>query len=244
MQTEQRVKAVIAYDGSPYLGFQKQTSTQRTVTHAIEEALHSLHIFSNIVASGRTDAGVHATGQVIHFDLPSYWTDLEKLHSSLNRKLTDITFKHISKVDQNFHARFSAKKRLYRYVFKSVSPSVFERKYMAHFTNFDARLLKEALACFEGEHDFSLFHKTGTQTHTNLRHIYKASYVMRENCHMIYFEANGFLRAQVRMMVNAAISCAKGEMSLQALKEQLEGTYKHTSRLAAPEGLYLAKIYY
>ena len=91
-----RVKAVISYDGSQYQGFQKQRSTNMTITAAIQEALSSLQIHSPIVGSGRTDAGVHATGQVIHFELPEFWNDLEKLKLNLNRKLTDIFFKHIS----------------------------------------------------------------------------------------------------------------------------------------------------
>ena len=167
-----RVKAVITYDGSHYLGFQKQKSTKNTITHAIEEALLSLHITSNIVASGRTDAGVHATGQVIHFDLPEFWSDLDKLKVTLNQKLNDIQFKHISRVSPDFHARFSAKKRLYRYVFKTTKPSVFEQKYISYYSDFNAALLQNALQYFEGEHDFNYFHKTGTLTHTTVREIY------------------------------------------------------------------------
>jgi tRNA pseudouridine38-40 synthase len=120
-----RVKAVITYDGSPYYGFQKQTSTSKTITYEIENALHSLQIHTPIVGSGRTDAGVHASGQVIHFDLPPFWSDLEKLKLNLNRKLHDIQFKHICFVPSDFHARFHAKKRLYRYVFKTSKPSGF-----------------------------------------------------------------------------------------------------------------------
>jgi len=128
-----RVKAVIAYDGSGYKGFQKQTTTDKTVTAAIEKALRSLQINSSIVGSGRTDAGVHASGQVIHFDLPEFWSDLDKLKLNLNRKLTEIQFKHISSVSHDFHARFSAKKRLYRYVFKTQKPSIFEQKYISYY---------------------------------------------------------------------------------------------------------------
>jgi len=239
-----RVKAVIAYDGSAYLGFQKQKSTTQTVTYAIEEALRTLQIPATIVASGRTDAGVHATGQVIHFDLPPYWTDLSKLQLSLNRKLGDISFKHISRVSPDFHARFSAQKRLYRYVFKTGSCSVFERKYISCYPFFDTSRLEEILKYFEGEHDFDYFHKTGTLTHTTVRNIYKASYKQRGNYHYIYFQANGFLRSQVRMMVEAAIACAKGELNLTQLEEQLHCVKKHISKLAPPEGLYLAKILY
>lgn len=239
-----RVKAVIAYDGSHYLGFQKQKSSKRTITSAIENALISLHIPSPIVGSGRTDAGVHATGQVIHFDLPDFWDDPEKLKLNLNRKLTDISFKHITQVSDDFHARFSAKKRLYRYVFKTQKPSVFEQKYISHYSGFDPLLLRQALVSFEGKHDFTLFHKTGTVTHTNIREIYHSTYVERQGYHFIYFQANGFLRSQVRMMVDAAMRCAKKELSLTQLQEQLHCQKKHTTKLAPSEGLYLAKIIY
>ena len=239
-----RVKAVVSYDGSPYFGFQKQTSTKQTVSFAIEDALQSLKIFSDITASGRTDAGVHATGQVIHFDLPEYWDDLKKLKLNLNRKLTDIRVKHISKVDNDFHARFGAKRRTYRYVFKTQKPSVFERKYVSEYTTFDTTLLKNALQTFEGSHDFDYFRKTGTETHTSIREIYSTQYLQRGQYHYIYFTANSFLRSQVRMMVDAAMSCATEKMTLTSLKEQINTVKKHTTKLAPPEGLYLAKILY
>ncbi|MCO4846101.1 MAG: tRNA pseudouridine(38-40) synthase TruA [Sulfurovum sp.] len=239
-----RVKAVISYDGSRYQGFQKQKSTKMTISTAIEEALASLQIDSPIVGSGRTDAGVHATGQVIHFDLPDFWNDLEKLKLNLNRKLTDISFKHISHAINDFHARFGAKKRLYRYVFKTQKPSVFEQKYISYYEEFDPELLIKSLKTFEGKHDFNFFHKTGTVTHTTVREIYRTDYVERNGYHFIYFQANGFLRSQVRMMVDTAMSCAKNEMTMAQLHEQLNCQIKHTTKLAPPEGLYLAKILY
>ena len=239
-----RVKAVIAYDGSVYHGFQKQTITDKTITGTIEKALRSLQINSSIVGSGRTDTGVHATGQVIHFDLPDFWSDLNKLKLNLNRKLKDIQFKHISSVSHDFHARFSAKKRLYRYAFKTHKPSIFEQKYISFYPKFDTVLLMQALALFEGEHNFDLFHKTGTITHTTVRKIYKTDYIQRNNYHYIYFQANGFLRSQVRMMIEAAMLCARGEITVKQLLEQIESQKKHSTKLAPPEGLYLAKILY
>ncbi|MFK5975457.1 MAG: tRNA pseudouridine synthase A, partial [Sulfurovum sp.] len=172
-----RVKAVIAYDGSAYFGFQKQTSTPQTITTAIEKVLTSLNIHSPIVGSGRTDAGVHATGQVIHFDLPIFWKDCKKLKLSLNRKLIDIEFKYICFVDDDFHARFSAKKRVYRYIFKISKVSIFERKYISQYSEFDSILLQKALEIFEGKHDFKYFHKMGSITHTDIREIYSAKYI-------------------------------------------------------------------
>jgi len=239
-----RVKAVITYDGSTFLGFQKQKSTQNTIQHVIEDALHSVHIDSAIVASGRTDAGVHASGQVIHFDLPDFWTDLDKLKLTLNQKLKKVRFKHISQVPNDFHARFSAKKRLYRYVFKTEEVSLFEQKYISQYKPFNTTLLKQALHTFEGEHDFDFFRKTGTITHTSKREIYKAQYKQRGKYHFIYFQANGFLRSQVRMMVDASMRYAQGKLSLEALLEQVNVQEKHTTKLAPPEGLYLARINY
>ena len=239
-----RVKAVISYDGSAFFGFQRQKSTKQTVTSAIEQALRSLNIDARIVASGRTDRGVHATGQVIHFDLPPYWRELEQLRLNLNRKLSSIVIKHIAKVEEGFHARFSAKKRLYRYVFKTDLPSVFERKYISCYNGFDKVVLQEALQCFLGEHDFRYFHKTGSDTHTTVRHIYLAKYQKRHSYHFIYFEANGFLRSQVRMMVESAMACARGRMKISELKEQLAGIQTYNHHLAPPEGLYLARVLY
>ena len=239
-----RVKAVISYDGSDYQGFQKQTTTKSTITRAIEDALLSLQIDSPIVGSGRTDAGVHASGQVIHFDLPDFWNDLEKLKHNLNRKLTDVFFKHITPTASDFHARFGAKKRLYRYVFKTHKPSVFEQKYISYYHEFNPDLLIKALKVFEGKHDFNLFHKTGTVTHTTFREIYRTDYRERNGYHFIYFQANGFLRSQVRMMVDASMLCARKEMSVEQLQEQLHCQRKHTTRLAPAEGLYLAKVIY
>jgi len=239
-----RVKASIAYDGSYFQGFQKQKSTKQTITTHIEMALRSVGIEDEIRGSGRTDAGVHATGQIIDFKLPPFWRDLEKLKTALNRKLTHISFKHISWVTEDFHSRFSAQRRVYRYIFKTKTPSVFEENYISYYPAFNAQLLKEALKHFEGRHDFSNFIKTGSITHTNIREIYRAKYKAYKGHHIIYFEANGFLRSQVRMMVEFAMQVALKEQSLAQLKEQLDLKKRHLTKLAPAEGLYLARIIY
>jgi tRNA pseudouridine38-40 synthase len=239
-----RVKAVIAYDGSHFFGFQKQKSTPNTVAGELESALHSVHISSEIMGSGRTDAGVHATGQVIHFDLPPYWDDVNKLKLTLNRKLKHIVIKHITQVNETFHARFSAKKRMYRYVFKTQKPSVFEETYISYYSYFDEKKLQNALDLFIGIHDFKYFKKTGSPTHTDVREIYTAKYLYRKGFHLIYFQANGFLRSQVRMMVEMCMQYAQGRVTLEQVSEQIKTQKKHNQRLAPPEGLYLAQISY
>jgi len=239
-----RVKAIILYDGGKFYGFQKQKSTRQTVTTAIETALLSLGIQDEIRGSGRTDAGVHATGQVIDFQVPDYWDDLVKLKRALNQKLSYISIKHLCWVAESFHSRFSAKKRLYRYVFKTTVPSVFEQAYVSHYPKFDTLKLMQALKYFEGTHDFSNFIKTGSETHTNIRTIYKAYYKRYRNYHCIYFQANGFLRSQVRMMVEGAMQVALDKYSEDALQKQLTLEEKRMTKLAPPEGLYLARINY
>jgi len=240
-----RVKAVIAYDGSAYQGFQKQKTTENTVTTAIEKALKSLQIHSGITGSGRTDTGVHATGQVIHFDLPVFWSDLAKLEFILNRRLNKIQFKSICRAEDDFHARFSAKKRLYRYLFKTTKPSVFEEDYLSYYSpSFNSEILQSALEFFEGKHDFRCFYKTGSSVHTTVRTVYKSRYYTYGDYHVITFQANGFLRSQVRMMVEAAMQCAQGEIPLKTLSRQIDCKEPPFRRLAPSQGLYLAKISY
>ncbi len=240
-----RVKAVIIYDGSAFYGFQRQTTTPLTVTYAIEKALRQLQIDTPVVGSGRTDRGVHATGQVIHFDLPYYWQDLAKLKQILNKRLDAISFKQLSCVPDSFHARFSAKRRLYRYLFKTTPLSVFERNYLGEYTNpFNTLQLQAALTQFVGKHDFRYFHKTGSEVHTTVREIYSARYYTYRDLHCITFEANGFLRSQVRMMVDAAMRTAQGVLSTETLQRQIDAKIQGTTSLAPAQGLYLAKIKY
>jgi tRNA pseudouridine38-40 synthase len=240
-----RVKAVIAYDGSAFYGFQRQTTTPLTVTNTLEKALRSIHINAPVIGSGRTDRDVHATGQVIHFDIPDFWSDLHKLKQILNQKLDAVSIRSLQHVHNDFHARFDAKKRCYRYLFKTEVPSVFERNYLAHYqAGFDPHKLQEALTLFEGKHDFLYFHKTGSQPHTTVRTLYKSRYYQYGNIHVIIFEANGFLRSQVRMMVEGAMQYARGEWQKEAFLQQLH-TVRQSMRKPAPAaGLYLAKIHY
>lgn len=239
-----RVKAVISYDGSRFHGFQRQKSTKLTVAGALEEALKSLNIEGGIVGSGRTDAGVHASGQVVHFDLPPYWKDLSRLTQHLGRKLDGIAIKHIIPVSDTFHARFDARSRVYRYVFKTNPVSVFEERYITSYVGIDTALLQSALKLFEGKHDFRNFHKTGSDVHSTLREIQKTVYRRFGDLHLIYFYADGFLRSQVRMMVHASMLCASGRLRHEELREQIDAGERYTSEAAPASGLYLCRVVY
>lgn len=239
-----KVKAIIEYNGNAFLGFQRQTHTKQTITTHIEEALKSLNIETSITGSGRTDTGVHASNQVIDFAVPSYWKDLKKLKRSLNKVLENIRFKHIVFVDDDFHSRFHAKYRIYRYVFKTSQPSIFEKDFVAHYAHFNKQKVQEALKAFEGEHDFTLLSKTGSPTHTNVRTIFKTCYKERKGYHFIYFKANGFLRAQVRMMVKLALIYSQGRITKEELLSQINNKDKVSNQLAQPQGLYLSRVLY
>ncbi|WP_353662271.1 tRNA pseudouridine(38-40) synthase TruA [Hydrogenimonas sp. SS33] len=240
-----RVKGVIAYDGTAFYGFQSQTTTPRTVSGALARAAGRLGIAGPIVGSGRTDRGVHATGQVVHFDLPPHWDDLTKLKTMLNRHLAPhIQFKTLSPVPDGFHARYDARRRIYRYMLKKSAPTPFELPYCLAVPDLDPDALKNALSLFEGEHDFRYFHKKGSDPGSTVRTIYRTRVERFRSYHALYLEADGFLRSQVRMIVSAAILCMRGELTEKQIKEQIDAKARHTTLLAPPQGLYLARVLY
>ncbi len=239
-----RIKATISYDGSKFFGFQCQKSTDKTVTSTIYQALQKLGIDSKVIGSGRTDRGVHATGQVIHFDVPPYWSDLSKLHTMLNRHLhPHIHVRKLQKVSEDFHARYSAKRRAYRYILTKKPFCVFDAAYLTYH-NYDEEPIKEAIRLFEGEHDFRYFYKSGSDTQSTVRTIYKARAYAHKEFFILYFEANGFLRAQVRMMVDFLLAIGEDKLTRYHLLEQLAGKSRYLTTLAPPNGLYLCKVIY
>ncbi len=240
-----RTKAIVAYDGSRFLGFQCQKHSSNTVMGAFYRALRKVGIKSKAVGSGRTDRGVHATAQVIHFDIPPYWHDLTRLQTYLNRHLAPyIEIKKLSPTPPDFHARYSAKRRAYRYILSQKPLSPFLAAYKHYQKIADKELLARALRLFEGEHDFGMFMKTGSDTKSSVRTIYRARLYEYKDDIILYFEANGFLRAQVRMMVDFLLKIAQDELTLWQLRMQLAGKERFSTTLAPPSGLYLCRIIY
>jgi tRNA pseudouridine38-40 synthase len=239
-----RVKAVISYDGSRFFGFQCLKNQKRTISYEIYKSLQKMGINSKIVGSGRTDKGVHATSQVIHFDVPNFWNEPERLKSYLNRHLhPDIHIKKLYFVNENFHARYSVKRRAYRYILTQKNYNPFESKYL-HFCKFNPQIIKEGIKTFEGRYDFKYFMKSGSDVKSSFRTIYKTDSYWYKNLFILYFEADGFLRAQVRMMVDFLLKISDDKLTIFHLKEQLEGKKRYSSSLAPPNALYLAKVIY
>jgi len=240
-----RVKAVISYDGSKFKGYQRQNSGVKTVANKLEKILKSLKIEPTIHASGRTDSGVHATNQVIHFDIPDFWKDIEKLKYMINKKaFPDIFFRSVKIVDDGFHARHSAKKRVYRYIVSTKEPSVFLTPYILFTSKIDEVLIKDAIKYFEGVHDFSYFKKAGGGEEHSVREIYETRFYRYRDFYIFTFEANGYLRSQIRMMVYFLLEISNGRYSIDDLIEQLELKERHTTGVVAPNGLYLSRIKY
>ena len=158
-----RVKITLRYDGSHFNGFQIQkneTKTSQSVAGAITRALKRVNIDSTLVGSGRTDAGVHATNQVLHIDLPSFWSDLSKLQFQLNALLEPYIFiQSIFPAADSFHARFDAKKRLYRYVLYDGAYQPFLANYALHVKPLNVIELNNYAQVFVGLHYFEYFKK-------------------------------------------------------------------------------------
>lgn len=240
-----RVYIKISYDGSKFLGFQKQKSSEFTIATYIQQALQKLGINENIVASGRTDKNVHANNQALHLDLPPFWNDLNSLHVMLNRHLHPfVHVKKIYKVKNHFHARFSARAREYRYVFSHDEFNPFNSSFCVFYPKFDIKKLNEILCIFKGEHNFEFFKKNGSETKNYIREIYQIKALSYKNKTIITIKANGFLRSQIRMIISCILKIYENKLTCNKAKEQLTLTHIHTQTLSPPNGLYLHRIFY
>lgn len=240
-----RVRIDISYDGSFFEGFQYQTHTNNTVMNYIIKSLKDINIINKPVGSGRTDAKVHALRQTLHLDLPPFWSDLNRLFTTLNSLLNPkIIVLKIKEVNSDFHASFSAFKREYRYIIYSGKANPFYSNYFLQIEDFNYEKAKEAAGLFIGKHNFKFFKKEGTYTATNIRNIYKIKVYKKGDFTIFNFQSSGFLRAQVRLMVGMIIEHSKGKISLEQIKEQLWCKKLHFNRPILANGLYLVRSHY
>lgn len=241
-----RLKLTLSYNGANFLGFQIQNQTKQTVANQIDIALKKLGIKTTIVASGRTDKGVHARNQVIHIDVEDFWS-LTKLKIAINKILPNHIFiKNIEKVSDTFHARYDAIKRSYLYIFSTSKSSPFYTDIISYIqTDINEQKIEEALSLYEGVHNFEYFMKQGSGIKQYEREIYKTKLIkLNKNTYACYFLANGFLRSQIRIMMDFIFKVSNNRLSIKQLEEQLYRKTLHSNTLASPNGLYLSKIYY
>ena len=214
-----RLKLVFSYDGSKFQGSQTQPH-ENGVEDALGAALAHVGIFSKIISSSRTDKGVHANNQVACVECGEHFSDFARLKALINRHAHPaVHLKFISRVQDCFHPRYDATARAYRYIVNHGEFSPFLAPYETFLPKFDPNLANELLALFVGEYDFSAFMKLGSDVKSPVRRVSKAFCYERGERTIIVFKANGFLRAQVRLMVASV---------LKALELAKSGKFRQT----------------
>lgn len=246
----QRYKVILSYDGTQYVGFQVQkngNSIQAELNKALKKMTKGTHI--NVCGSGRTDSGVHANGQVVHFDYPVSISPAS-LKRALNSLLPDdIYVKSATPVSQEFHARYSAVGKRYHYrVDLSDAPQPFKRLYTLHHPyRIDVEAMNRSLQAIIGTHDFTSFCSIKSDKEDKVRTVTKADvfYHEAENELLFTFEGNGFLYNMVRILVGTALQVGDGlkpEDSFQTALLQKDRSYAGPT--AAAQGLYLDAVFY
>lgn len=242
-----RVAAGVEYDGSDFSGWQEQTG-RRTVQRCLEQAIARVADHPvRIVTAGRTDAGVHASGQVFHFDsaaerAPHQW--LRGVNTHLPR---DVALVWVRPVPGDFHARFSATRRSYRYVIlnRSAPSALFRHRAWTDYRALDVGAMRAAAACLVGEHDFSAFRAAGCQADSPVRRVLHLD-VERAGAWICFdVSANAFLKHMVRNMIGTLTAVGAGEQPVGWVRSVLAGRDRRQAGVTAPPaGLYLTSVDY
>ncbi|MDR0665328.1 MAG: tRNA pseudouridine(38-40) synthase TruA [Helicobacteraceae bacterium] len=244
-----KAKVTIAYDGSLFFGSQYLRKNGDlalpTVLSVFEEALRSIGVFSAIAHAGRTDRYVHALGQVLGFSIPDFWSNADRLKTELNKKLyPKILVRKVEIVSDDFHPRFSAKSRVYRYVISTTRPSIILSRFVTYSPDFDYRRAKMVINEFIGSRDFYYFSKRGGGEKTTIRTIHNIAIRRYKRLIIISFEGDGFLRSQIRMIMAAVLKISSGKAEIEDIAKQFAGKSTRFREPAPAEGLYLAKVRY
>ncbi|WP_406945269.1 tRNA pseudouridine(38-40) synthase TruA [Halobacillus sp. SY10] len=244
-----RIRMVIRYDGTNYAGYQVQPNGN-TIQAELEKALRKMHKGEQVkvVASGRTDARVHAVGQVIHFETPLH-IPMANWKRALGSLLPDdIQVVSADQVSEEFHARYDAKGKEYRYyVHHAHEPDLFRRHYTHHVrAELDIVRMKEACSHLEGEHDFTSFCSPKTDIKgTKVRTIYKAEVTKEGNDIVFIFRGSGFLYNMVRILVGTLLEVGRNERKPEDVKRIIEAKNRNEAgKTAPPQGLFLWEVFY
>ena len=241
------IKLTIEYDGKDFNGWQKQPN-KLNIQGTIEQAIKSIADEDvELNASGRTDAGVHALGQVANFKTNSQ-IPIEKFAIAINSKLKkSIVIKKAEEVDERFHSRLSCKKKTYRYIINnSEEGSAIYRNLETHIPQkLDVDKMKEAVKYFEGEHDFKAFKASGTSGKNSVRTIFETNIYQKENRIYIELTGNGFLYNMVRIIAGTLVEVGLGKIEPTNIPEIIkEGKREKAGKTLPPNGLYLLKVMY
>lgn len=228
-------------------GWQKQPN-KLNIQGEIEKAVEDITGEKvELIASGRTDAGVHAKGQIANFKLEKD-IPIEKIPYALNSKLKkSIRIKCAEEVEENFHSRYACKKKIYQYVINnSEQGTAVYRNLQYHFPEkLDDKKMNEAVKFLIGEHDFKSFKASGTSSKSSIRTIYDAKVIRDEDIIIIELTGNGFLYNMVRIIAGTLIEVGQGKIKPKDMERiLLEKNRIQAGKTLPPYGLYLVKVYY
>lgn len=237
-----RIALGVEYDGTNYFGFQKQKSTKQTIQGSLEESIsrvadHKVKTF----CSGRTDAGVHAFMQVLHFDTKAIRSSIEWSRGINSYLPKDIRVLWAKEIDESFHARFSATKRFYIYnILNDPTPSaLWAHRSLYIPTRLDMQSMKKASKYLLGEHDFSSFRGSGCQSKTPIRNIHKIKISRKDDFVTLEFTANAFLLHMVRIIVGTLIMVGKKEIQPKEVDKILkQKNRKIAGKTVSSSGLF------
>lgn len=242
-----RVLLKIAYDGTDFCGYQVQPN-KRTVESELKLALDGLLKEDvKLVASGRTDSGVHALSQCVHFDTQTK-IPVKNLKDAINSTLPkDLRVISSKKVSSDFSARYSCKKKTYRYscyLSKTENPMLERYKTLVEYP-LDIDKMKAVSKTLEGEHDFKCFLKTGSSVKTTVRTIYSIKIVKKGSSLDFYVTGNGFLYNMVRIIVGTLLAVGEGKLDEKSVATALQtGNRALLGKTASAKGLCLYRVNY
>ena len=241
------IKLTIEYDGKDFNGWQKQP-TKLNIQGTIEQAIKQITGEDiELNASGRTDAGVHALGQVANFKTNSN-IPIEKFAIAINSKLKrSIVIKKAEEVDERFHSRLSCKRKTYRYIINnSPEGTAIYRNLETHIPQkLDVEKMKKAVRYFEGEHDFKAFKASGTSSKSSIRTIYETNVYQENEKIFIELTGNGFLYNMVRIIAGTLVDVSLGKIEPEEIPDIIQdGKRENAGKTLPPNGLYLVKVMY
>ena len=229
------------------IGWQKQSNKlniQGEIERAIEEITGEK---VDLIASGRTDAGVHSLGQIANFKTDSN-IPIEKIPIALNTKLKrSIRIIEAEEVSEDFHSRYNCKKKTYRYIINnSKNGTAIYRNLQYNFAEYlDVEKMNEAIKFFLGEHDFKGFKASGTSSKSSVRIIYSGTVIRNNDIIIIEITGNGFLYNMVRIISGTLLEVGLGKIKPKEIEEIIEsGDRQRAGKTLPPQGLYLVNVEY
>ena len=240
----------IQYDGTRYHGWQAQKGLSATIQTQVEKALSKVANHPiQLICAGRTDAGVHAVEQVAHFETQVVRSNYGWMMGANRYLPKDITLYWVTPVSREFHARFSATARYYRYILcaQSIRLTLFRHQVGWCYSDLNCNAMEKAIQFFLGEHDFQNFRNKDCQAKTSIRTIQHINLVKKGTYIIIDIKANAFLHHMVRNIVGALIEVGKGKQKIQWINILLDNPYEKLKNgicTAPPQGLYFIKAFY